>query len=105
MDFSACNPNKSAPVITPVTTNQHVKIMWLRGSRPYPFAFMPIAQSSINRPPPLRKRGILIPTLPPKGKRSRDINLKMYARTQDSCNFCNLKIIVKLILLPVVFLD
>jgi len=31
--FFTCNPNKSAPVIIVVTTNQHVHIMQLRRSR------------------------------------------------------------------------
>ena len=50
-NFSACNPNKPAPLIAAVTTNQHVQIMQLRRSRPYPLALC--LQLSIRRLPSL----------------------------------------------------
>ena len=56
-DFLACNPKKPAPLIAIVTIILHVKIMPLLRSRLYPFASIPIAQSSINKPSSLiRKR-------------------------------------------------
>ena len=62
VDFPAYNPNKSATMITVVTTNRHVQIVWLQWSRPHLSVSMPTAQSSISRPPPpMRRRlGILI---------------------------------------------
>ena len=59
-DFPTCNSNKSTSVITTVTTDRHVRIVWLWESHPYPSASMPTAQSSINRPPSPTKKGILI---------------------------------------------
>ena len=59
-DFLARNPNKLAPVIAAIITSQHVQIVQLRECRPYPSASMPTAQSSINKPFPLMKKGILI---------------------------------------------
>jgi len=60
IDFFTCNPNKLAPEITTVITNQYVQIVWLWESRSYLYASMPTAQSSINRPLSQTKRGILI---------------------------------------------
>jgi len=100
-DFHACNPNEPASMITTVTTNRYVKIVWLRGSRPYPFASTPTAQSSINRPPSPTKRKIRILILILIGIL---ILFPIYIHPLDSSNSYNLRIIVKL-LFPIAFLD
>jgi len=59
VNFPTYNPNKSASVIT-IVTSWHVQIMQLRRPRPYTSASMSIAQSSINIPSPPTKKGILL---------------------------------------------
>ena len=61
-DLFTCNPNKSVVIIA-VNNKSTVVIVWWRESRRYPFASMPIAQSSISRPSPPTKKGILFQSI------------------------------------------
>jgi len=88
VDFPECNPNKATSVITSITINRHVKIVWWQGSRRYPSASMLIAQSSKSRLSPSTKKEIMI---------------LVCMHPLNFCNSCNMRIMCKLVLLPMNF--
>jgi len=114
-DFSACNTNKSAPLITTITTSRLCKSCNhedLAHNR-LPPCLQP-NQKYKQTPPPPKKRTFQAVEL---GRLSKlfelsdsefwflfclDSNL---IHSEDSCNSCNLKTIMKLFFLSVVFSD
>jgi len=96
-EFSCIKPNNLAPLIAAVTTSSRMQIVPLQRSGPYLSVSIPAAQSSINRHPPLMKKMIFL------RKNFLRLGYFDFCIPQNSCNSHHLRIIVKLLLLPMIF--